>query len=677
MTTRETSSRPAAMASSAVNLEDVLSEEFLTEPAIGPPSEEFRARAAAQENQQHQQQREPIPTLSQETRDRLQKEHERSNQSLVAASTTSQHTTRSFGSTTAADGANLSASQHQQARYAAVAQMLGDDDILTTTGDFSSIGGGDATTSTATAAGALSVSQRTTESEETVRARYQAAALVMEETFDQAQEDQIAKDRARLVRGSTSVSNNSGLSVSSFHDDLIEDKYSSVRLASSPQSAVAQSPPNDTKVSFRSGLSSSSTHTQNALSSSSHHSSARRSRHTNTAAGLGSSSHHSSSRREDLAAKDRGRRIPSIQRGSNNDTVAGMNTIGTASTNNLDTTTTTSSSSSSAVTTIGLSQVTPGALAVADGRAQQLAKATISRAPFEPSREFTVPVRPMAPQSSSSTPYTVSSHTSTILPTSSNAQQQQRHPPFSFSHDDAEDAMEAVPSEAGNSKMDAPSSSRKRLCLWLGLGLLVVLVAGIVGAVVAASGGDDKDGSPATTQQSRPIDHPTMAPVVLVESQILQDIRAFLSERGISTETQLLDSSSPQYQALAWVADISSEEWGVLSEEEEQDVLARYALAVFYYTLGGPNWVTEISNQQPNGASWLENRGTIDGIQNVCDWQGISCSGGLVESIQFLSSKRLRGDLPTELNVMSSLRSLQIENNEIQGLKGPLTNLRK
>ncbi|XP_077250247.1 receptor-like kinase TMK4 [Tasmannia lanceolata] len=57
-----------------------------------------------------------------------------------------------------------------------------------------------------------------------------------------------------------------------------------------------------------------------------------------------------------------------------------------------------------------------------------------------------------------------------------------------------------------------------------------------------------------------------------------------------------------------------------------------------------------------------------------CQWSGISCNGGQVQSIS-LASKSLSGSLPSDLNQLSSLISLSLQNNTLSGPLPSLSNL--
>ena len=89
----------------------------------------------------------------------------------------------------------------------------------------------------------------------------------------------------------------------------------------------------------------------------------------------------------------------------------------------------------------------------------------------------------------------------------------------------------------------------------------------------------------------------------------------------------------------------------------ECDQRDRDALVAFYNSLGGPDWRSR--------TGWLSER-------PLGTWRGVSTNaGGCVTSIQ-LSSNRLSGTIPAEVGALSSLRVLDLsENNDITGALPP------
>lgn len=96
----------------------------------------------------------------------------------------------------------------------------------------------------------------------------------------------------------------------------------------------------------------------------------------------------------------------------------------------------------------------------------------------------------------------------------------------------------------------------------------------------------------------------------------------------------------------------------------EEDLITRYILAVFYYSVNGPNWVID------SNPFWLSE------AKHVCDWRSVVCSNDKVVGIEELFVIDMLGKIPLELNSLPSLTTIVVEQN-LLGLEGPLTNLRK
>jgi hypothetical protein len=158
--------------------------------------------------------------------------------------------------------------------------------------------------------------------------------------------------------------------------------------------------------------------------------------------------------------------------------------------------------------------------------------------------------------------------------------------------------------------------------------LVVAIVGGVSGALAAGGGG----GSPMPATQA-----PSATETPLVEPERLIAVRSQLMG-VISSAEALEDTSSPQYQALRWVADKDT----VTDVNDVEQVKARYILAVFYFSLGGPNWL--------KADGWLKTE------VGVCDWDRVGCDpDGMVKSIDEQKSVNLRGEIPSELQHLPML----------------------
>lgn len=112
----------------------------------------------------------------------------------------------------------------------------------------------------------------------------------------------------------------------------------------------------------------------------------------------------------------------------------------------------------------------------------------------------------------------------------------------------------------------------------------------------------------------------------------------------ISSAQDLNDTSTPQYKAFEWITqrDDLSPIGNTSTTPQIQKLITRYVLAVFYYSLRGP--------------TWLEQNGWLQGNQDECDWQFLSCSmpGDTIHGMN-ITSNLLKGFVPSELQHLSSL----------------------
>lgn len=135
----------------------------------------------------------------------------------------------------------------------------------------------------------------------------------------------------------------------------------------------------------------------------------------------------------------------------------------------------------------------------------------------------------------------------------------------------------------------------------------------------------------------------------------------------VSSESQLLSETSPQYAALMWMA--SQDSMSPIENEsrtprETEFMIQRYALAVFYYSTMGDNW--------------FASDGWLDGQREECTWEYLDCVNEDVVSINTGMRNNLVGELPSELKQLKELRFLILPSNAITGFSkgmGSLQNL--
>jgi len=193
------------------------------------------------------------------------------------------------------------------------------------------------------------------------------------------------------------------------------------------------------------------------------------------------------------------------------------------------------------------------------------------------------------------------------------------------------------------------------LLLCLGLSLLV---AGVTVTGVLCSGGSCTS-SPALGNQAvstAPFGRPTVAPTVAPTSAPPPDknllIRAVLPNYTLMS---LDDPFSPQSKAFSWL-----ENHTFLESLTETRMEELFAMATFYFAFSGNTWA---ASGPTNYLSYSE---------AVCNWGEVAgCSDGSLQSLRLAGynssmTMKLRGKMPPEIAMLSSLQSIQIMYTDLQ-----------
>jgi hypothetical protein len=133
-------------------------------------------------------------------------------------------------------------------------------------------------------------------------------------------------------------------------------------------------------------------------------------------------------------------------------------------------------------------------------------------------------------------------------------------------------------------------------------------------------------------------------------------------EKIISSEIPSFQLGPSQIKALNWLAhdDPANLDFELVSPDE---LLERFVMALLYFSTGGENWADPFST---GGENWAESIGLLSNT-SVCSWNeysdnlfhsGVLCDPMVVE-IRF-SQKKLSGQLPTELGLLTTLQELHI-----------------
>jgi hypothetical protein len=152
-------------------------------------------------------------------------------------------------------------------------------------------------------------------------------------------------------------------------------------------------------------------------------------------------------------------------------------------------------------------------------------------------------------------------------------------------------------SGAGDHDQNTASSpfGRKGTRFLIGLAFALLLVVGVIfGVTVFLTTNNNKD-SPSIT--------PYLSPLTEI-----------LLQNEVADTEALQDESSPQFQALRWLAnndpavlDLNSTPTAILVE--------RYVLAVLYFSTSAEGGLTNAPN-------------LLSPSSSVCEWKGVSCNGG-------------------------------------------------
>ena len=132
----------------------------------------------------------------------------------------------------------------------------------------------------------------------------------------------------------------------------------------------------------------------------------------------------------------------------------------------------------------------------------------------------------------------------------------------------------------------------------------------------------------------------------------LADLKSLLSSQSLSA---LDNPDSPQSQSLQWLLEKSNfEDWSF------QRQVQRFAMATIYYATGGPSW-----SNDAGGNKWLTNATECGWSQG--DSQGNFCSKNDALVSLYQASNALRGTIPDEIGLLTSLNVINLGGNTLSG----------
>mmetsp|Transcript_27051 Transcript_27051/g.38339 ORF Transcript_27051/g.38339 Transcript_27051/m.38339 type:complete len:306 (+) Transcript_27051:390-1307(+) len=193
----------------------------------------------------------------------------------------------------------------------------------------------------------------------------------------------------------------------------------------------------------------------------------------------------------------------------------------------------------------------------------------------------------------------------------------------------------------------------------LALIVIAVLMWILLSSTSDADSNSQNDLSP-MLRTSTPTTAPSHAPPVDPISQ-LETLLPLLQNNSFANRTTfpsnvddylLYQNSEPAtapLRALAWILFDDPLD----PPPDSPWLLQRYALAILYFDLAGPSW--------NNHTGWLTARDT-------CSWHGVYCNRFKTKIIEIdLNHNNLQGQLPAEINLLSSLVGLVLSNNKLSG----------
>jgi hypothetical protein len=153
---------------------------------------------------------------------------------------------------------------------------------------------------------------------------------------------------------------------------------------------------------------------------------------------------------------------------------------------------------------------------------------------------------------------------------------------------------------------------------------------------------------------------------------------------GILFDQALQDLSSPQYEALDWMTNKDSTDLQFTLSEDE--LVERFVVLVFYFATGGESWSDQAGFRIPLTETCSWNSGEL-GV--VCNNEGsvvefvlrkfphsstcwsMNCANKLILTLlsnMNVAFNGISGTLPTEVGLLSSLKVLALDNNNLIGL---------
>jgi hypothetical protein len=145
-----------------------------------------------------------------------------------------------------------------------------------------------------------------------------------------------------------------------------------------------------------------------------------------------------------------------------------------------------------------------------------------------------------------------------------------------------------------------------RLCFLSSILLIILVIIGVTVGITKKNKGDGSSGPSGGKNSKR-----------------YSDIRDYLTQQGISKTNDLFDETSPQHFAAQWLAHQDSAQLAIpysYGTREHLEFVERYALVVFYYATGGPDWTRQLNFLgKEHVCTWYQDFDVISDDNNLFD----------------------------------------------------------
>lgn len=202
--------------------------------------------------------------------------------------------------------------------------------------------------------------------------------------------------------------------------------------------------------------------------------------------------------------------------------------------------------------------------------------------------------------------------------------------------------------------------------LWGNVSKLEVRLVGIVGLLAVIAGvcvvvgvvvprGEER--TPASVPITAPSTSPTARP--LTAQQELNVIRGVMHNNiFLQSDAQRLPAHAPFYYGKAndptAAPEVRAASWIMFDDpvDSQDRTLMRFSLAVLYYSTNGDGWTVK--------DGWMTEA-------NACEFHGIHCDVDENVVAIALSGNNLVGTIPNVLTILTSLKALHLEDNDLTG----------